>query len=264
MDKTRRLGQRHKLPLVDHKVFVAPPAYDGKVHTDFSVSLAESCMHATHEKIGVQASVMGNGAFIELARNIFVAEFLKTDCTHLFFIDADLKWESRAFVGLVQSGRPVSAGAYRKRQEPEQYPVHYIEDTDDPGISIIEGGWIGCDRVATGFLCIQRHVIVEMVKHVKHLKIAGQPQPIPWIFYTQVYETEKGNETYMGEDFSWCDDYKKIFKEPIYVWPDFDFSHDGYKCNWHEFMLKQVETAEKTGEPINLIEGNDEQQVCNG
>ena len=262
MDKKRKLGQRHKLPSVEHKVFVATPAYDGKVDTDYAMSLAESCMHATHEKIHVQASVMGNGAFIELARNIFVAEFLKTDCTHLFFIDADLKWESRAFVGLVQSGRPVSAGAYRKRQEPEQYPIHYIEDPENPGISIHEGGWIGCDRVATGFLCIQRHIIEEMVKHVEHLTIAGQEGLIPWLFYTQKFTTDQGNRTYMGEDFSWCDDHKKIFDTPIYVWPDFDFVHGGYKCNWHEFMMKQVEDAGDG--PINLIEGNDEQRVCNG
>ncbi|TFH49490.1 MAG: hypothetical protein E4H01_04145 [Lysobacterales bacterium] len=255
MDKERRLGKRHKLPPVAHKVFVATPAYDGKVNTDYAMSLAQSCMHAVHQDIGVVSQVMGNGAFIEMARNIFVRNFLKTDCDILFFIDGDLKWESRAFVGLIQSGREVCAGAYRRRQEPEDYPLHYIEDRDKPGIQIMEGGWIACDRVATGFLCIHRHVLEAMVEKAEKVFIANEGE-IPWIFKTAIVDgkdTAVGQRLFMGEDFAWCDDYMEQFDGPIYVWPDFDFVHDGYVGNWHSFMNKQVALAEQEDTPINLI-----------
>lgn len=253
MDKKRKLGKKSKTEI---RVFVATPAYDGKVHTDYAVSLADSCMHANKVGIDVTASVMGNGAFIEMARNVFAAEFLRTDCTHLFYIDADLKWESRAFVGLAMAGRPVCAGVYRKRQEPEEYPVHYIEDPESPGISVFEGGWVGCDRVPTGFLCIERSVVEEMVKHVEHLTIRDKPYPVPWLFSTRIIADSRGNKTFMGEDFAWSDDYKEVFNaEPIYVWPDFNFIHDGFKGNWHEFMLKQIAKAEETNEAIDLVVG---------
>lgn len=248
MEAKRRLGKRHELPPVKHRVFVATPAYDGKVDTDYATSLAQSCMHATHQNIGVLSQVMGNGAFIEMARNIFVRNFLQTDCDVLFFIDADLHWESRAFVGLIESGRDVCAGAYRKRQDPEEYPLHYIEDEDHPGVQTEEGGWIKCDRVATGFLCIKRHVLEEMSKNapVVHLHDQGD---VPWVFGTRFFTDDEGKERFMGEDFTWCDDYAEQFNEPIYVWPDFDFIHGGYKGNWHNFMMDQI----KRGGAVNFI-----------
>jgi len=234
MDRKRKLGDKRKKKPEIH-AYVATPAYDGKVDTDYAVSLAESCQLATANEIGVTAAVMGNGAFIDLARNTFAQFFLdETDCTHLFFIDADLRWEARCLVGLLTSGRPVSAGVYRRRQEPEDYPVRYKESPQG-GLDIVEGGWIACDRVPTGFLCIERAVVEDMAKDARILKLSGQP-PTPELFYTQVLEDGR----FMGEDYSWCDDYVSRYEEPIWVWADADFTHGGYECNWHKFLNKRA------------------------
>lgn len=99
--------------------YVATPAYDGRVLTDYTISLAESVQFATLHGIQTTAAVMGNGAFIELARNTFLQLFLATDCTHLFFIDADLRWDAKAYAGMLTSGHPICAGIYPKRQDPE-------------------------------------------------------------------------------------------------------------------------------------------------
>jgi hypothetical protein len=220
------------------RAYVATPAYDGKVDTDYAISLAESCQYAASMGIHVTAAIMGNGAFIDLARCNFAHMFLQTDCTHLFFIDADLKWEPRAFLGLLTSGRPVCAGAYRKRQEPEEYPLRYIED-ECGGIQTEGNGWIKCDRVATGFLCIERRVIEEMSRDARIIRQGGGGlcDEVAQLFYTKVTPENR----YMGEDFAWCDDYVAKYEEPIWVWPDFDFTHGGYKCNWHRHMNHMVE-----------------------
>jgi len=246
MKEQKRLGKRHNQQEVRSKAFIATPAYDGKVHTDYAVSLAETCQLATNHDVGIIASVMGNGAFIELARNSFAKMFLETDCTHLFFIDSDLRWEPRAFLGLMESGRKVCSGMYRKRQEPEEYPARFIEDADG-GLQIEAGGWIPCNRVPTGFLCIERSVIEEMSKDVKSLSMGDQGL-VPELFYTRTVENEDGTNSFMGEDFAWCDDYMRKYDEPIWVWPDFDFTHAGYKCNWQHFIKRTVEEMEqKTG-----------------
>lgn len=216
--------------------YVATPAYNGKVDTDYAIALAESCQMATMHGIRVTAAVMGNGAFIDLARNTFAAMFLKTDCTHLFFIDADLRWEPRAFCGLLRSGRPVVAGAYRKREEPESYPLRYIEENG--GIEPVDGGWIKCDRVATGFLCISRKVVEEMAARSVWIKQSGELFPeVPRLFYTALVDDNR----FIGEDFAFCDDYVKQYNEPIYVWPDMNFTHGGYDCNWHNFLCEQAD-----------------------
>ena len=108
------------------------------------------------------------------------------------------------------------------------------------GLQVVQGGWVECERVPTGFLCIQRNIIEEMAKDAKMWKQHKSPD-IPALFYTQVLEDGR----YMGEDFSWCDDYCDRYDTHIHVWPDFDFVHGGYKCNWHSFMNEQVDKYEQ-------------------
>lgn len=224
------------------RAYVATPAYDGKVDSDYALSIAESCMVAASMGIHVTVCAMANGAFIDLARNNFVRMFLDTDCTHLFFIDADLKFEPRAFVGLLMADKPVVAGMYRRREKKENYPVRYVE-AEEGGIRLVDGGWVECSRVPTGFLCIERSIIEDMVADATMIKQSGQPET-PQLFYTYLMDDGR----FMGEDFAWCDDYVARYKRYIHVWPDFDFKHGGYECNWHEFMNRQVEEYEQDKE----------------
>lgn len=232
--------------------FIATPAYDGKVDTDFAQSLIETGMHCGVFGIRVTGCVMGNGAFIDLARNSFVRMFIEEypDCTHLFFIDSDLKFESRAFVELVRhctKERPVLAGAYRRRQEPEDYPIMFTPNPDIQGpngedtLLLDEQGFIACNRVPTGFLCIHRSVVEEMAEKAPKIKVAGQAD-IPRLFYTKLDD----NNRFVGEDFCFCDDFKEQYPDKhIWVWPDFDFKHGGFKCNWQKFLAKNIETKDR-------------------
>lgn len=228
--------------LFDIRVFVATPAYDGRVYTDYAMSLAESCLVGPVNGVFVMASVMGNGAFIDIARDHFVRMFLESDSTHLFFIDADLRWEARAFIELAKSGKPICAGAYPKRQDPEEYPLRYVPNAD--GTVQTRDGWIMADRVASGFLCIRRDVIERMVAEGKTIIVGNDPQ-CPKLFYEKFEPAGEKTERMIGEDFAFCDDYVRIFGEPIAVWPDFDFTHGSrWKGNFHNWLIKKSEEVE--------------------
>lgn len=217
--------------------YVATPAYDGRVLTDYAISLAESCQLATYMGINVTAGIMGNGAFIDLARNHFVEMFLRTECTHLFFIDADLKFEARAFVSLLMSPHDVSCGVYPRRQKEENYPVHWIPHAEG-GLSV-DKGWILCDKVPTGFLCIRRHVVETMASEAMKISVENNgitQDNVPRLFYTFINDENK----FVGEDFAWALDYHKRFNAPIYAWPDFDFVHGGYAGNFHNWLNAQI------------------------
>ena len=222
--------------------FVATPAYDGRVLTDYAVSLAESCQLATMLGIKVTAAVMGNGAFIDLARCTFINMFLESEATHLFFIDADLNWEARAFVALLQADYDVSCGVYPRRQKEPSYPVHWVQ-AEEGGLSVVNGGWLKVDRAPTGFLCIRRHVIEKMVAKAKKIRVQygdNQWHEIPQLFYTFINDDGK----FVGEDFAWSKDYCEQFNESIYCWPDLDFVHGGYKGNFHAYLNEKVEEEE--------------------
>lgn len=229
-------------------VHVATPAYDGKVDQEFASSMLMAGQLATTNYIEVSCSIMGNGAFIELARNVLVKKFLEDEelshFTHFMFIDADVSFEPRALAGLVRADWPVSAGAYRRRQEPEDYPLRWIPKPGTSDRLWMEGDWLKCDRVATGFLCIRRDVLEIMTQRCKdegRMVRIQEHGEVPWLFYTKIDEERR----FEGEDFCWCDDYMKlvdegVFDHPIMVWPDFDFVHGGYPCNFFKWLEKNI------------------------
>jgi len=244
----KKLGDKRKLKRVTPDrwdILVCTPAYDGKVDTDYSQALAESAFCSPLYGIKMNASVMGNAAFIDVARNIFVKMFLEDfpEATHLFFIDSDLKFPPNAFIGLARSGLPICAGVYRRRQEPEDYPAKFSEHPEKGGLWV-EDDWIMCDRVPTGFLCISREVIEEMAADAEKFRYTGLDGDIPRLFYTKLDE----NNRLVGEDFAFCDDYMKKYNRPIPIWPNIDFTHGGYECNLSDYLERKVVEEEKQKE----------------
>lgn len=241
---SRKLGKKKQISeeskVIDYNVMVCTPAYDGKVDTCYSQSLAESAFCCPLFGVKLTASVMANGAFIDLARNIFVKMFLEqTEHTHLFFIDADLKFPSNAFIGLLRSGHDIVAGVYRRRQEDEDYPVKFADHPDSGGLWV-EDEFLMAERVPTGFLCISRKVIEEMAEDAEGLKIHGQSGLVPRLFYTDTHPHSEGGLTFIGEDFKFCDDYRKKYKKNIPVWPNIDFVHGGYEGNLADWLEEKI------------------------
>ena len=229
--------------------YVCTPAYQGTVETNYSQSLSETSFSCPLYGVRLTAGVMWNGAFIELARNVFVKKFLEEeelkDCTHLFFIDSDLKWEARAFIGLILSGHPVCAGIYRRRQEPEEYPFRGVENPNGGGLWFVDD-WLQCDRVPTGFLCIARPVLEEMSKAAPKIKVFGHGL-VPWVFHPS-FDGEwapKDGASFIGEDFGFCDDYVRLFKQSVQVWTNFDFVHGGYEGNLFKWLTQERNKLEK-------------------
>lgn len=232
-------------------VYVCTPAYDNKVDTDYAQSIANALWHAFPFGVHASVSMLANSAFIDLARNLFVSFFLNDpdlkDCTHLMFIDSDLKFDPKAFVGVVKACRedmPVVAGVYPRRQSTLDFPC-LLEP--HPEILEKEGRealWVDNDdaprfvkakRVPTGFLCIRRNILEEMAEDAPKLTVHGQEWPVPKVFYTD-YITEDGHTKMIGEDFKWCDDYRERYGRPIDVAFNLDFVHGGWKGNFADYL----------------------------
>lgn len=240
-DKRKNTLTPKRVKLDDWNVFIATPAYDGRVETGYSQSLAEAAFCCPLYQVKMTASVMGNGAFIDLARNIFVKQFLEqhTECTHLFFIDSDLRFPPNAFIGLIRSGLDICAGVYPRRQSPPDYPIKFAPHPEVGGLWV-EDGWVMAERVPTGFLCISRKVLEEMAADAPKLNIHDQDGPVPQLFYTRVDEDGR----FIGEDYCFCDDYRKKYDKPIPVWPNIDFIHGGYEGNLEQYLADKIEKEE--------------------
>lgn len=206
------------------KVHIATPAYDGMVHAGFSQSMLLSGYVLAKAGIECSATISRNGAFIDSARSLMVQEFLETDATHLMFVDSDLKFDPYAIASLVNAGLPVCCGVYRQRNERVRYLLSLTGEVNQ--------GWLAAERVPAGFLCIERRVLEVMSERAERFLLNDRDCPL-------VFRIKRRDGRITGEDFSFCDDYmalyrEGVFQEPIWVWPDIDFVHAGYPCNFHE------------------------------
>lgn len=226
--------------------YICTPAYNGQVDSDFAQSLAQAAFVCPSFGMQITAGVLGNVGFIELARNIFAKKFLEEmkDCTHLFFIDGDLKFDWHAFIGMLKADLPICAGVYRRRQEPEDYPFKPTENPDGGGLWFVDD-WLQCDRVPTGFLCIRRDVIEEMAADERRIEIADQPGGVPWLFGLKFEPQDGGFDRLIGEDYTFCDKYVARYNKAIPVWTNLTFTHHGFTGNLYEYLVREKDKADR-------------------
>lgn len=87
--------------LQKYKLFIGTPMYGAQcagTYTKSSTDLAQMC---AANGIGIQFYYLFNESLIQRARNYIVDEFLRSDCTHLVFIDADIGFNPRDILGLL-------------------------------------------------------------------------------------------------------------------------------------------------------------------
>ena len=74
------------------KLFIATPMYGGMAHGLYVKSCLD--LQTTFSKYGIETkfSFLFNESLITRARNYLVDEFLRTDYTHMLFIDSDIHY----------------------------------------------------------------------------------------------------------------------------------------------------------------------------
>lgn len=73
-----------------NKLFVAVPMYGGQCVGTFSRCMMDLAAHCKEVKIDLKVYELFNESLVTRARNYCVDEFLRSDCTHFMFIDADI------------------------------------------------------------------------------------------------------------------------------------------------------------------------------
>lgn len=180
--------------LQKRKLMIATPMYGGQCYGNYTNSLNQLNILFSNYQLHLNQQFIYNESLITRARNYLVDEFMRSDCTHLMFIDADIGFDPNDIVALLAIADPTSdkdivCGPYPKKciswekvkravdkgfgdNDPEQL-AHYIGDYvfnpvgDNPWVAlhkpveVLEGG--------TGFMMIQRHVIEDMIKAYPHL-----------------------------------------------------------------------------------------------
>jgi hypothetical protein len=228
------------------KIFIATPMYGGQCGGQYCKSTADLAALAANYGMDVRFFYLFNESLITRARNYLVDEFLRSDCTHLMFIDSDIGFDPNDVIALAViaeegSDKHIVCGPYPKKciawekikravdkgfadKDPhnlERYVGDYVfnpkEGTgtialDEP-VEVLEGG--------TGFMMIQRSALEKFAEaypqyyykpdHVRTEHFDGSRE----ILMAFQAEVDPVSKRYLSEDYWFC---QKSWEIGIKTW----------------------------------------------
>lgn len=216
-------------------VLIGMPAYGGQIF--------DSCMHGLREtkerfdQTGIPFNLVTvrNESLIQRARHHVIATFLRSTCDRLIFIDADIGFSGDQVLRLLAHDRDVIGGMYRKKTiDAEDYAANLLVHPDGTVTQDEETGALLARHVATGFLCIKRHVIERMVAAFPHLRYrlhAEGARNVGTDYAHAIMEPFIDPVTldYYSEDYAFCERWRAIGGE-CWVDPGLILEHWGTLC----------------------------------
>ena len=121
----------------------------------YGASLAATIEALSRHGFQFTYRILANDCHVDDCRNVLIREFLKSDCTDLFFLDSDMGWQARDFLRLLKENGDIVAGVYRHKTDIETYPFHPGEGERTAN----EDGLYDMPKAATGFMRIRRPVL---------------------------------------------------------------------------------------------------------
>jgi len=112
------------------KLFIATPMYGGMCAGYYTQSILQLMITCQANGIEPHFSFMFNESLITRARNSLALTFLKTECTHLMFIDSDIKFRAEDVVHMVRADKDVICGIYPKKE----INWHSVKQAMDRGV----------------------------------------------------------------------------------------------------------------------------------
>ncbi|MFB5634936.1 MAG: hypothetical protein ACE5SV_08765 [Candidatus Nitrosomaritimum aestuariumsis] len=217
------------------KIFLATPMYGGQCSGSFAKSAMDLAFLASKYQVEVKAYFLFNESLITRARNYLADEFIRSDFTHLMFIDSDIGFNPNDVLGLAAIAEPGSeyeivCGPYPKKtiswekiklavdkgfadenpQVLDKYVGDYVfnpVDTDkeialNKPVAVLEGG--------TGFMMIQRSAFDKFAKaypefsykpdHVRTAHFDGSREIM--MYFQALIEPK--SKRYLSEDYMFC------------------------------------------------------------
>jgi hypothetical protein len=200
-------------------IFVAIPAYDGKVCGETVGSLVQELAIAAKIGVSVSVSILPGCSLITHARNQLVRDFYSSGADRLMFIDADVAWEPGSLMQVATRDVELVGGAYRKKFAEEDYPVGWLDKPElqaDPKTGLLEVAYL-----PGGFLGITRSVFDKLAKaHPDRLyEFAGHN-------FIGFFHNPITNGNFLGEDGAFCADWRAIGGK-VWLDPELNLTHVG-------------------------------------
>jgi len=259
------------------KLMVGVPLYGGMSAGQFTKSMMDLTAFSQSYGLRVQPFFIFNESLITRARNYIADEFMRSDCTHLIFIDGDIGFSPESVLVLwhysVEKNLDIVCGPYPKKSiswEKIKAAVDQGKADEDPNVledyvgdfvlSVVKSGQhnmnepIECSEAGTGFMLIQRKVFEDFSKaypelhylpdHKRTENFDGSREIVA--YFLDVID----NKRHLSEDYMFCHWSRKIGKK-VWIVPGIKLEHVG-SYSFKGDLLKIVAAKQA----VTVDEGN--------
>lgn len=214
------------------KLFVSTPMYGGQCFGFYNQSLIQLNNLLKNSGSECVVSFIFNESLITRARNALAHNFLKTDCTHLMFIDADIRFNPGDIPPMVDADKDIICGIYPKKEinwhtvkaavergvPVDQLKHHtgaFVVNLVDysPSVTVPINQPVEIWNGGTGFMLIKREVFEQLadkvpayINDVTDLSGSIKQEEIKEYFATSI---EKGTRRLLSEDYHFCNIWRK-------------------------------------------------------
>jgi hypothetical protein len=241
-----------------NKLFIATPMYGGMAHGLYIKSSLD--LQTTMNKYGIETkfSFLFNESLITRARNYLVDEFLRSDHTHLLFIDSDIHYNPQDVLALMALDKDVIGGPYPKksinwgnvaqaaRSHPNMEPRELEQLVGEYVFNVVKGTKqftvtdpLEVMEIGTGYMMVKREVFEKMEKEYPMIRYkpdhVGQANfdgtRYIHAYFDTVIDTKEsivggGSDRYLSEDYMFCQMWRKMGGQ-IYLCPWMKTQHIG-------------------------------------
>ena len=235
---------------MNKKIFVATPMYGGQCAGYYTQSIMELNMLLQKSGVEAQYSFMFNESLITRARNALTNGFLKSGCTHLLFIDSDIKFRATDIMAMLEADKDIICGIYPKKEinwdsvkkamdsgvpqnQLKSYTGSFVVNLVDyqGEVTVPIGQPVEIFNGGTGFMMIKKEVFEQLADKVPSYfndvnDLNGQMsmrEEIKEYFATSI-EPETGR--LLSEDYHFCYIWRKAGGK-VYAAPWCQLSHIG-------------------------------------
>jgi len=211
------------------KLFIATPMYGGMCTGYYAQALINLSRDIKCEII---YSFMFNESLIPRARNALAHGFLKTDATHMMFIDADINFRPADITLMIEADKEIICGIYPKKEinwntiknafdknvPLDQMKLHtgsFVVNLVDykPEVTVPIHQPVEIWNGGTGFMLIKREVYEKLAdqvpKYTNDVHDLGgtlKQDEISEFFATSI---EPGTNRLLSEDYHFCNIWRK-------------------------------------------------------
>jgi hypothetical protein len=229
-------------PPKQKSIFIATPMFGGQCNYMYMISLINLLNRLGQAGIPAMFEIAANESLITKARNILVEGFLKSNATHLLFLDADLGFDPDDVMRMIQQDKDIIGGQYAKKKinwevvknvvnMNPNIPGHSInavvaESTFKPVGEVMTFNInepVEVESIATGLMLVKREVFEKMAKELPEIEIiSGGSETMDPKTMTRITDPHRKahayfdvsidpeTRAYTSEDFTFCKRWRQL------------------------------------------------------